>query len=408
MNNFTVSEINEKEMMIKNISNKNGFPDLVCSYGYQFIEIYNTGNGGMTTADPGTHWEVVSTWYSCYPEYGIENVENGGAGSTGPSSSNGGGSGSSSGGTGGGGGSSSSTGTTIVTSPSGTHLTPSEKKFLSFISQLNQQSQDFLNDDENSVIRSNVRAYSVQNNFSSESVSFVNYVITHINEINEIDFPNNIAYSINKPCQKQIVKDVIQVCSPFTELIQQTFDSNDKANIIFSNENGLQGNAITLNEYLGTPQNFTIKIKFDNTFLNNSTDLGIVAVTLHELVHAYLLNLYLKGTLVAANSDYNTLQNAFIAFYNDKVEDTFNTLDNEMHNAMKDFISKMGNSIYNYALLKNISVTADYCEKLAWGTMTGYDLFTQILTPAQQIENNNIYVYEQDNILPEAKGTPCN
>ena len=64
--------------------------------------------------------------------------------------------------------------------------------------------------------------------------------------------------------------------------------------------------------------------------------------------------------------------------------------------------------MYNYALSKNISVTTDYCEKLAWGTMTGYDLFTQILTPAQQIENNNIYVYEQDNILPEAKGTACN
>jgi|694.fasta_scaffold35595_6 hypothetical protein len=40
--------------------------------------------------------------------------------------------------------------------------------------------------------------------------------------------------------------------------------------------------------------------------------------------------------------------------------------------------------------------------------MSGTDLFIQSLTPEQQIENNNIFAYEQDNILPQAKGTPCN
>jgi hypothetical protein len=40
--------------------------------------------------------------------------------------------------------------------------------------------------------------------------------------------------------------------------------------------------------------------------------------------------------------------------------------------------------------------------------MSGTDLFAEALTPAQQTENNNIYVYEQDNILPQAKGIPCN
>lgn len=68
----------------------------------------------------------------------------------------------------------------------------------------------------------------------------------------------------------------------------------------------------------------------------------------------------------------------------------------------------MANSIYNYAISKNISVTPDFCKKLAWGTMSGTDLFAEALTPAQQTENNNIYVYEQGNILPQAKGIPCN
>jgi len=240
------------------------------------------------------------------------------------------------------------------------------------------------------------------------SSSFINEAFNALNNNFEVDFSKNIIYGINKPCQKQIVKDIIDVCSPFTELIQQTFNSTDNVNIKFYNGNLPNGNAYTNPNYIGNTQNFTIRIKFDDTFLNTGTNLSIVAVTLHELVHAYLMNLYLKGTLVATNSEYNTLQNAFIAFYNNQVQDTFDPLDNEIHNAMDDFISNMANSIYNYALTKNISVTADYCEKLAWGTMSGTDLFIQSLTPEQQIENNNIFAYEQDNILPQAKGTPCN
>lgn len=75
---------------------------------------------------------------------------------------------------------------------------------------------------------------------------------------------------------------------------------------------------------------------------------------------------------------------------------------------MKDFISKMANSIYNYAISKNISgISAQYCENLAWGTMYGYDLFNQTLTPQQQLQNGNTAAIEQDN-LQGAKGTPCN
>ncbi|THD33166.1 MAG: hypothetical protein DI588_04310 [Flavobacterium johnsoniae] len=74
---------------------------------------------------------------------------------------------------------------------------------------------------------------------------------------------------------------------------------------------------------------------------------------------------------------------------------------------MADFMNKMANSIYNYAQSKNISVTADYCYKLACGTNTGTASFSSIYTQAQQFEYNNIYAHEQngDN---QAKGTPCN
>ena len=127
-------------------------------------------------------WNFITVPVSCY------GLPEGASPSQGNSTSSNGSSGSSSGGGGGGSGSGSNSGSStngstnnnfnsqIITTPV-VHGTLLEKKFLSFISQLNQQSQDFLNDDENSVIRSNVRAYLVQNNFSSQSVGFVNQCI---------------------------------------------------------------------------------------------------------------------------------------------------------------------------------------------------------------------------------------
>ncbi|WP_445455756.1 hypothetical protein [Flavobacterium sp. HNIBRBA15423] len=238
---------------------------------------------------------------------------------------------------------------------------------------------------------------------------FVKEAIKALKDGGEVDFYNEIIYLVNKPCQNQIIKDIMAISSPFTNLIKQTFNSSENVNLKFSNGTIQEGSAYTNPFYYGNNNNFTISILFDNTFLDTSTDLGIIATTLHELVHAYLMKLYLKGELVSVSSNYNDLLNAFIAFYDNQVDDTFITLDNEIHNAMKDFIDKMGNSIYNYAISKNINVTPDFCVNLAWGTMSGTELFNEVLTPTQQLINNNIYAIEQDNIQSEgAKGIPCN
>lgn len=238
--------------------------------------------------------------------------------------------------------------------------------------------------------------------------NFIEQIITNSNDLADVNYPQNIINNIQKPCQKDIIKNITSISSPFTNLINQTFNSSDKVNVKFYNGNNPNGNPAYTNPILeGTPDNFIVKIRFDNNYLDNATDLSIIAVTLHELVHAYLIALYVKGELVATNAEYNTLQNAFMAFYNEMVEDTFVQTDNEIHNAMKNFMEQMANSIYNYALSKDISVTPEYCKNLAWGTMTGTDLFQETLTSDEQIISNNTAAYEQDN-LPQAKGTGCN
>ena len=277
-----------------------------------------------------------------------------------------------------------------------------------FVESLSIEQKAWWEDNENASERTEIENYIADNGCAEESKEFAQEAIEAFKNGGEVDIDKEILYLINKPCQNQVVKDVLSISSPLTNLINVTFGANNKVNVKFSNTNIPNANAQTNPFYYGTASNFTISIAFDNTFLETSTDLGIVAVTLHELVHAQLLQLYIKGQLTSANStQYNDLLNAFIAFYDNQVQDTFDVLDNEIHNAMEDFIVKIGNSLYNYANSKNIDVTLQYCIDLAWGTMSGYELFNEILTSSQQINCNNIFAYEQDN-LSEAKGNPCN
>ncbi|BCY27672.1 hypothetical protein [Flavobacterium okayamense] len=253
-------------------------------------------------------------------------------------------------------------------------------------------------------------------NYSEEAKSFSKEAILAIATGGEVDFALNIIYTINKPCQKEIVKKIMSVSSPLTNLIKNTFNTSENINVKFWNGDissyNSNTNAYTSPIYNGNSSNYIINIGFDDAFLDNSTDLAIVAVTLHELTHAYFISQYLQGNLNANDSDYENLLNAFIAFYENVSPDTAEPLDNEIHNAMNNYIDQIANGIYNYSQQQNIeNVSVDYCIFLAWGTMHSTDLFEEMLTPSQQALANNIFLTEQnnqvyDNAIP-VKGTPC-
>lgn len=216
-----------------------------------------------------------------------------------------------------------------------------------------------------------------------------------------------IMNNIDKPCQKEIINDILDTSSPFTDIIQQTFNTNDNVNLRISNTNLPQGNAATSPVPFGSPDNYTINIKFDNSYLNTATDLSIVTSLLHELIHAYLIDLYLKDQLIATNQDYTNLLSAFIGFYKDSNQVTFTGLDNEIHNAMADFMQKMATSIYNYAQSKGMTnVDMNYCAALAWSSMQDTDLYNEVLTPQQKYNYSQIGYNEQEN-TGRKKGTKC-
>lgn len=278
-----------------------------------------------------------------------------------------------------------------------------------FLASLSPEQRTWLAGKRPEAVYRSIFNFLISNNFSTPSSLFAKEAIDAMMRGGEVDFEKRIIDNITMPCQKQIIKDILAISSPFTNVIQQTFNSSDKVNIRLQNRVFNEGNATTdpptMNEV--NSGSYIVDILYDNSYLENATDLSIVAVTLHELVHAYLIALYFKGDLICENTNYGNLLTAFINFYQHSNQVTFNEYDNQQHNAMADFMNKMANSIYNYAQSKNIPVTADYCYKLACGTNTGTASFSSIYTQAQQFEYNNIYAHEQngDN---QAKGTPCN
>lgn len=253
-----------------------------------------------------------------------------------------------------------------------------------------------------------------QNECSEEAKDFAEAILDAGTDA-EVDYVRNIIYTINKPCQKEIVENVMEVSSPLTTLIKETFDVSENVNVKFWNgdiSSYSTGNAYTNPFNIGTSDNHTIRIGFSDSFLETGTDLSIVAVTLHELVHAYFYSLYISGSLVATNPEYETLLNAFVAFYANPTQPTFDIQDAEIHNAMEDFITQMANTIYNYALANNIEgVNANYCVALAWGTMLDTALIEELLTPLEIAHANNVMITEQNNTeyatTYPIKGTPC-
>jgi hypothetical protein len=255
--------------------------------------------------------------------------------------------------------------------------------------------------------------------YEEEALNFANTVIDELTDTCEIDFEVDffykIIYTINKPCQKEIVKSVMSISTPLTNLINNTFGVSENVNVKFWNGDisayDPSANAYTNPFYTGSSDDFIINIGLSNDFLDTGTDLSIVAVVLHELIHAYFISLYLQGLLDSNEMDYNSLLNSFISFYENATQDTFETWDNELHNAMNNFMSQIAQTIYQYAQENEMDVSLDYCVSLAWGTMLNTNLIEEMLTENQIAEANNIMLTEQTNTEYHesypVKGTPC-
>jgi hypothetical protein len=156
--------------------------------------------------------------------------------------------------------------------------------------------------------------YLQENDFSEESIEAVENALSDIS--NNI-YPTTILNLVTKQWQKDVINNVLSLSTPFINTIQQTFNTNQNVNLSFINKNAPDSNANT--SFPTSSQissgNFTVYITYDNSYLDTATNLSIVAVTVHEMVHAHLRNLYITGQLPSVDASYNNLFNAYIQFY---------------------------------------------------------------------------------------------
>ena len=246
--------------------------------------------------------------------------------------------------------------------------------------------------------------YLNDNRCSDEAKDFAKLAIEVLRDDEDLDFEKivNLYIDLQKECQaKKIANFTTQSKTKLTNLITQIFFGNDDFNLQISDVDisvSVDANANTrlpaspvLNSDNG------IVIEFDNTYLDDATDLSIALTTAHEFVHAYLAYLYIEGELLSYNSSYTELNNAFSTFYNNQNTTNGITLGNKMHDVYDDFLDMITDSVFAYATNNNNipGATEDYCRKFVLGEHQNTDAF-QALTPTEQTECYNITINENE------------
>jgi hypothetical protein len=216
---------------------------------------------------------------------------------------------------------------------------------------------------------------------------------------------------MNKECQWLFIRNhIVNSNTTLPSFLKDNFLGNNTYNIQFSDID-IPSN-IDANANLRFPENFefnentAILIEYDNTYLDSATNLSIILTTAHELVHSYLVYLYIEDELLSFNSEYINLNNAFDTYNQNPNNENGLALGEEMHAIYDDFIDTITESVYDYASNNNINgATLDYCQKLVIGSHQYTQAF-QDLTPDEQEEYSTISTHEQ-NGNSEAKGNNC-
>lgn len=220
----------------------------------------------------------------------------------------------------------------------------------------------------------------------------------------------HLGSDMDKECQQNKILKVLNVESEITNRITNAFFGNDEANLLFADVDipeDLDAIAFTfppenmvLNESTG------IAVGFDNSYLDNATDLSMVVTTSHELIHVYFYYLFIEGNLLDVYPDYTNLNTAFENYQNDINSSNLEALGESMHAVYNDFLDLMIEVVYNYVLDNNIpDVSQEYCTKLVIGNHQNTETF-QDLTEEEQTEYSTI-ANNEENGTPDAKGTKC-
>ena len=239
-------------------------------------------------------------------------------------------------------------------------------------------------------------------------------------ELQVIDVLGIVPQMEDSPCQAKVIYKALFVDSSFTNTFKEALIKPNNWHINFKDLDTGEGEPPMQNNTgarvlpsIETHPDYgrTVILEFNNDHLNQATNLGYINTLYHEMLHAYILHLHLKGELLNVYPQYLDLNTAMQNFLSDLENETLGIIyEKEMHNIYVDFIDLLANSLLQYCLDNNITgVNLNYAKKLVWGGLNGNDIFYNNLTTEQQIDAQALLAYENSNISANAKGPKtCN
>ncbi|WP_225037335.1 hypothetical protein [Winogradskyella sp. SM1960] len=269
------------------------------------------------------------------------------------------------------------------------------------------------------VQRKAIANYINMNGCSVENSEFIEEAVKILSENEDLDFEDleKFINGMDKDCQAKAIFYSISKTknnSDFTQKIWNHFfrtSSTNNINIQDIDLPGIGGARVRLllesNEYYDN----VVIMEFDNTYLDTATTLGIVSTFYHELVHAYIVNLYHSGNLLTEYPEYTDLKTSMDNLLTDTNNNAFKeAYKQESHNIYTDFIDDLAEAIVAYCSYANINgVDLTYARKLVWGGLNGNNVFTENLTITERIGAQTLLAYEHFNDTTDAKGTKtCN
>jgi len=217
----------------------------------------------------------------------------------------------------------------------------------------------------------------------------------------DVDIEEQIIYDntwLPYPCQKKIVKDALESCSPLTEELLNIFQASDYSNLNFTVSNNITGNGQTSPQSVYDPNTSicTTTIKIRDTYVGATTDISLARTAIHESVHAILVYLFESGELTyditgQPLTEYENLVNAHV---NHSLGLPAN-LGKTHHQVFVEYVYKIAVALENYAIAAGHTNSYDYYIKLAWGglygTSTFNSLYPQYLNPSDASANPTNY-----------------
>ena len=218
----------------------------------------------------------------------------------------------------------------------------------------------------------------------------------------EVDFEEKIIYLLEDyPCQKNIIQDLIVISAPISELFQEIFVDNNRAQIIFKVENLPQlegGNT----RWVGNNENTHLfEITLNSYRLENSTNLDVINTIVHEYTHAVLLYFFYASPSFDIDLNNPPSYAELVQQFSLHRQIIGGNNSPSQHEYMANFISDIAEICLAWSEQNNLDYDLDYLIEIAWGGMTDTESFN-LLYPEGSDVRFNVIEAQTNEIFPNS------